>query len=588
MKNGYSEQLATVRRKAREEAESLLEELGFVSNYGGRWQGALDCQEYGSLTVTLSLPEEFADKLPEISVNRTSLPRKIPHLEKTGKVCIAGTTGLLLDAGNPRGIVAESLQRAKAILIEGLSGRNKDDLVTEFLAYWNEGAMARLWSICAMSEEPRVIQKVRLQRQGRKQTTTLFADSAQEAKEWASNIGWGMDAISEAFFLPLSHAFNPPDFDETLSVTEALEIIRSAANEDTWDSFRSWINTTRLPATVLLSLPLLMEKEHVLVGIRLPADSGKALKKAQNGFRPGKVPPSRQLTFSQHEPVGRLAVDRFDDQYLLYRGGATLPLLSETVVIVGCGSVGSYIAQYLAAAGVGHLKLVDPDVMKSENVHRHLLGASFVGWDKTVGIKTTLGTSFPHLKIEHREVLIEALLKDEPKFIADASLIVFALGDETLELRLNNVLGDEVPQVHAWVDPLGLGGHVLATGVSGGAGCYKCLFENDPEQGLFNQASFAAPGQQFQRAFAGCAGTFTPFANADAARTAIEAVRLVCDILTLKERENVLISWRGDDGDFTSLGFALSSRGKMFHNGERRRETGFSKAGCTDCQSHLL
>ncbi|MBS7690741.1 ThiF family adenylyltransferase [Pseudomonas lalucatii] len=47
--------------------------------------------------------------------------------------------------------------------------------------------------------------------------------------------------------------------------------------------------------------------------------------------------------------------------YMRERGGASLELLGKQVAVLGCGAVGSVVADALAAAGVGKLILVDQD-----------------------------------------------------------------------------------------------------------------------------------------------------------------------------------------------------------------------------------
>jgi molybdopterin-synthase adenylyltransferase len=175
------------------------------------------------------------------------------------------------------------------------------------------------------------------------------------------------------------------------------------------------------------------------------------------------------------------------------------------------------------------------------------------------------------------------VLRAEPEFITAADLIVIAVGDETLERRLNAVLATMRPRVHAWVEPLGISGHVLATGVAAGPGCYDCLFDYEAPYGLVNRAGLAAPGQSFQKSMAGCAGVYIPFAALDADRIAGETAKLVAHILTGQEHQNVLISVPGNVTAFTAAGFSLSARGRRLREAGWQRETRHARTDCPVC-----
>jgi ThiF family len=92
---------------------------------------------------------------------------------------------------------------------------------------------------------------------------------------------------------------------------------------------------------------------------------GRALVGAVFGAARGVVDHKAALT--------PLTLRRHTASYMRERGGASLDLLEKHVAVLGCGAVGSVVADALAAAGIGKLTLVDHDDYSEDNVFRHLL-----------------------------------------------------------------------------------------------------------------------------------------------------------------------------------------------------------------------
>ena len=61
---------------------------------------------------------------------------------------------------------------------------------------------------------------------------------------------------------------------------------------------------------------------------------------------------------------------------LIPRGGGSMDLTDKSVLLVGCGSVGSEVALRLTSAGVGRLTVSDPDRLSEENLYRHTLSVN--------------------------------------------------------------------------------------------------------------------------------------------------------------------------------------------------------------------
>lgn len=75
------------------------------------------------------------------------------------------------------------------------------------------------------------------------------------------------------------------------------------------------------------------------------------------------LPPDRLDRFARHIVLPELG------------GAGQVALARAHVVLIGCGGIGSPALQYLAAAGIGHLTLVDDDVVDASNLQRQTVFA---------------------------------------------------------------------------------------------------------------------------------------------------------------------------------------------------------------------
>jgi adenylyltransferase/sulfurtransferase len=76
-------------------------------------------------------------------------------------------------------------------------------------------------------------------------------------------------------------------------------------------------------------------------------------------------------------------------------------LKGARVLVIGAGGLGAPLLQYLAAAGVGTLGLVDDDLVSLSNLQRQIIhGTSDVGRAKTESAQEALHRINPHVKVE--------------------------------------------------------------------------------------------------------------------------------------------------------------------------------------------
>ncbi|HSG44446.1 MAG TPA: molybdopterin-synthase adenylyltransferase MoeB [Anaerolineales bacterium] len=156
-------------------------------------------------------------------------------------------------------------------------------------------------------------------------------------------------------------------------------------------------------------------------------------------------------------------------------------LKASSVLIVGTGGLGSPVALYLAAAGVGRIGLVDYDVVDSSNLQRQVIhGTSTVGKLKVDSAKAKLLDLNPEIQID---VYNEPYTSENALRIArDYDLILDGTDNFPTRYLTNDVavfLGK--PNVYASI--YRFDGQVSVFYAKEGP-CYRCLFPEPPPPGL--------------------------------------------------------------------------------------------------------
>lgn len=98
-------------------------------------------------------------------------------------------------------------------------------------------------------------------------------------------------------------------------------------------------------------------------------------------------------------------------------------LQQSTVVVVGCGAVGSFAIESLARCGVGHIILIDFDVVEESNINRQLFATdSVIGKPKVEVAKSRIFDINPDIKVDSFNMFFDDKfdLNIKPDFVIDA------------------------------------------------------------------------------------------------------------------------------------------------------------------------
>ena len=184
-------------------------------------------------------------------------------------------------------------------------------------------------------------------------------------------------------------------------------------------------------------------------------------------------------------------VSRYSRQLILNDVSVSgqLRIKNASVLIVGAGGLGCPVALYLAAAGVGHLGIIDHDVVEVSNLHRQVAhGTDYMGKPKVNSLSNRITALNPTIKLSTFQTKLDSsnVLEIMEKFgiVADCSDNAptrYLVSDATV------VLGKTLVSCSAlrWEGQLS----VFKPCESSTNPCYRCIYPVPPEPELTGSCS---------------------------------------------------------------------------------------------------
>lgn len=244
------------------------------------------------------------------------------------------------------------------------------------------------------------------------------------------------------------------------------------------------------------------------------------------------------LPLTGTEGLTRAQLERFDRQVKLPGIGASgqAGLLSATATVVGAGGLGVPAISYLAAAGLGTLRIVDPDVVELSNLQRQpIYRTEEVGTYKVESAARFVTELTPETRVENHTVALDASnaqsLLEESDVVIDATDSFdarYAISDACHRLGIPVVSG----AVYRWEGQI--------TTLDPDGPCYRCLFPEAP----------AAP-QQLDCELIGAMGSVVATIGT---MQATEAIKLASG--GQSAYAGVLVLYDGASGRFTDVSVA--------------------------------
>ncbi len=183
---------------------------------------------------------------------------------------------------------------------------------------------------------------------------------------------------------------------------------------------------------------------------------------------PGPLSPALSARYSRHvllPEIGKAGQEK---------------LLASRVLVIGAGGLGSPALLYLAAAGIGHIGVIDDDVVDESNLQRQVIhGTSDVGLAKVDSAMQAIAELNPGVVVEPIEQrLSKEIVLD---LVSRYDVVVDGADNFATRYLINDacvLLGK--PNVHGGVDRFR--GQATVFSLPDGP-CYRCLFDEPPPPG---------------------------------------------------------------------------------------------------------
>lgn len=175
--------------------------------------------------------------------------------------------------------------------------------------------------------------------------------------------------------------------------------------------------------------------------------------------------------------------ERYSRQLILNEIGTEgqKKLMNASVLIIGAGGLGSPVALYLAAAGVGTIGIADADRVDLSNLQRQIIHSSYdLGKEKVLSAKETMENLNPDICVNTYNIRITS--DNINQIITNYDFIIDATDNFDTKFLINDAcVLCRKPFVHAGI--MGFSGQVMTYIPDNETPCYRCIFRNPPSDG---------------------------------------------------------------------------------------------------------
>lgn len=375
--------------------------------------------------------------------------------------------------------IVDALERL--IELFSLSKLQKErEFQKEFLFYWNSVAKAGKREIYLNSAEFSVLSVYQSADTTRYIAPGISLNDLDFVRDGKRT--WQQHIDTTAIYLPIidNRGILPPTKNQPWTKEQILEIVCSdVTNHISTESFLQLgtIQTKYDTLDVVFGISVMQVPYRILARITFHGGNGNSL--------------LERLTNNIHT-VEMLQSKNMDYRHLNQVIGNSTNNIGKKVLLIGAGSLGSYVASELAKNGFNNLTIYDGDDLSNENFMRWYYSGIFNAGKKASRLDLFLELMHPEIQVDaHNEDIDATRLIEE---MGSADYIIFTIGTSDTQLRLNRILREnscKAKVLFVWLEAGGQHSHVLRIDYSI-PGCFECLFTDKTGDMVNNQANVTA------------------------------------------------------------------------------------------------
>jgi hypothetical protein len=454
-----------------------------------------------------------------------------PHIDyENRKLCLFEDI-VTFNVQEPSLITRDCLKQAKSIIEQGANKTNRDDFLQEISSYWRltyqsekeiEFNWYALGNICNSG-----IYTILINREG--QYLIVSEEQSKEACEWFKPC-----LTENVLFLQNYKIPDTPPYDMSWN------LLKSTLSPEDYNKVKSFIKSEKA-----LNLLFPLNGDNLFGGIHL-----SYIKASRNGFRPQSLDALKILDmFMKKTKLQRFIAQAYSSQRIDKRTAGDIQR-SYKFALIGCGSIGSNLCNYLNAYNNVSFLLVDNDVFTIDNIGRHFLGFDSLNKYKVKELQRYLKSFRPEMIIEAKATAAEELEESDIESLSDYNAIFLCTGNIMTEfyiLRQLDQKGIFVPKIILWLEPYAIAGHMIYLSTHDGE---DILRQTMTDSYLYTHNLITAEAYKndndFTKRDSGCNGAYTNYSGNDVIKFLSAMYPYICDIIENGQKESLCYRWVGN------------------------------------------